>query len=240
MIGPWKVTINNFEYHFRALTCIDTLIGLPEIAPVDNATSRIVASAFEHTWLSRYPAPVRCIHDNGNKFLGPAFSLMLARNGIKSVPTTVKNPQANAIVERMHQSINTMIAISLCENPPIKYEDISSLVFNKYMAAQYAVRSIVNSSLNHTPGELAFGRDMIMPIPSKVNWPILFERKQERIMQNNKRENQSRKDYDYKVGQKVLILNKNQVRTHSSQRRTLAHPPNSHQWNSYHQKKQLY
>ena len=23
MIGPWKVTINQFEYTFRALTCID-------------------------------------------------------------------------------------------------------------------------------------------------------------------------------------------------------------------------
>ena len=31
-------------------------------------------------------------------------------------------------------------------------------------------------------------------------------------MQNNERENQSRKDQDYKVGQKVPILNKNQLR----------------------------
>ena len=164
MIGPWKVIIDNFEYQFRALTCIDTLIGLPEIVPVENATSRTVASAFKHAWLSRYRAPVRYIHDTGNEFLGPAFSLMLARNGIKSVPTTVKNPQSNAIVERIHQSISTVIAISLCENPPVKYEDISSLVFTKCMAAQYAVRSTVNTSLNFAPGELAFGRDMMMPI----------------------------------------------------------------------------
>ena len=125
---------------------------------MDNATSRSVATALEENWLSRYPAPVRCLHDNGNGFLGPAFSSMLTRNKIKSAPTTVKNPQSNAIVERMHQSISTMIAISLCENPPVKYEDVSNLVFTKCMSAQYAVSSTVNRSLKHTLGELAFGR----------------------------------------------------------------------------------
>ena len=158
MIGPWKIEINRFEYQFRALTCIDTIIGLPEFIPIDNVTSLSVAQAFEDNWLSRYPAPLRCIHDNGNEFLGPAFSQMLLKNRIKSVPTTVKNPQANAIVERMHQSISTMIAISLRENPPQKYEEVSTLVFRKCMAAQYSIRSTVNTTLKHTPGELAFGR----------------------------------------------------------------------------------
>ena len=108
--------------------------------------------------------------------MGPAFSAMLARNKIKSVPTTVKNPQPNAINERMHQSISTMIAISLLENPPVKYEDVSNLVFSKCISAQYAVRSTVNTSLKHTPGELAFGRDMALPIPSNINWQDLFQR----------------------------------------------------------------
>ena len=47
MIGPWKVEINKFEYQFRALTCIDSIIGLPEVVPVDNVTSLSVAQAFE-------------------------------------------------------------------------------------------------------------------------------------------------------------------------------------------------
>ena len=47
IIGPWKIVINNFEYQFRALTCIDTIIGMPEVIPVDNATSSSVAIAFE-------------------------------------------------------------------------------------------------------------------------------------------------------------------------------------------------
>ena len=210
MIGPWRITINNFEYQFRALTCIDTIIGLPEVIPLDNATSSSVAIAFEDNWLSRYPAQLRYLHDNGNEFLGPSFSSMLFKNKIKSVPTTVKNPQENAIVERMHQSISTMIAISQRENPPLKYEDVSNLVLRKYMAAQYAIRATINMTLKHTPGELAFGRDMILPIPSKVNWEYLFQNKQNVISQTNVKENLSRKQFNYKVGQRILILNKNQ------------------------------
>ena len=66
MIGPWKVVINNFEYQFRAVTCIDAVISLPEVIPVEDAKSKTVANAFEDHWLSRYPIPRRCIHDNGN------------------------------------------------------------------------------------------------------------------------------------------------------------------------------
>ena len=50
---------------------------------------------------------------------------------------------------------------------------------------------------------------MILPIPSNVNWQELFKCKQRLITQNNERENLSRKDHDYKVGQWILILNKN-------------------------------
>ena len=140
-----------------------------EVIPVDNATSLAVAQAFEDNWLSCYPYPLRCLHDNGNEFLGPAFSFMLERNKIKSVPTAVKNPQANAIVERMHQFISTMIAISLRENPPLKYEEVSTLVFRKCIVVQYSIRSTINMTLKHIPGELAFGRDMLLPVPSQID-----------------------------------------------------------------------
>ena len=72
--GPWKVTINHLAYTFRAQTCIDSVISPPKVIPVDNATSRTVAQAFEDSWLSIYTFPSRCLHDNGNAFFGPEFS----------------------------------------------------------------------------------------------------------------------------------------------------------------------
>ena len=56
-IGHWKVIINNFKVQFRAVTCIDAMINLPEVVPVKNARSQTVAEAFEDGWLSRYPFP---------------------------------------------------------------------------------------------------------------------------------------------------------------------------------------
>ena len=130
---------------------------------------------------------------------------MLYKHKIKSAPSTVKNPQSNAIVERMHQSISTMIAISLRENPPRIFEDVFTLIFRKCMAAKYAVRATVNMTLKYTPGELAFGRDMILPVASTIDWNQLFQHRQNVITKTNLNENKSRKDFDYQVGQRVLI-----------------------------------
>ena len=116
LIGPWKITIKGIEYVFRALTCIDPIINIAEIIPIENASANVTAVAFENEWLSRYPRPIVCAHDNGNEFLGKEFQNMLHKNGIKSQPTTIKNPQANSTVERLHQNISSMIAMSLQEN----------------------------------------------------------------------------------------------------------------------------
>ena len=91
MIGPWKVIINNFEYHSSALTCIDTLSNLLEVIPVENTRPKAVAEAFEDNWLSRYPQPRKYIHDNGNEFLGPEVTHKLSRNDITSISISVKN-----------------------------------------------------------------------------------------------------------------------------------------------------
>ena len=38
-----------------------------------------------------------------------------------------------------------------------------------------------------------------------ADWQYIKERKQHRILQNNKRENLTRKDYTYQVGQQVMV-----------------------------------
>ena len=144
MIGPWKVIVNNFEYQFRAVTCIDSTINLLGIIPVDNAKSKTVADDFEDSWQNRYPRPRKCMHDNGNEFVGPEFMEMLAKNNIQSVPTTVKNPQSNAVVERLHQTLKTTIAISLRETPPTSFEEVSSLIHRKCVSAQFAIKDTVH------------------------------------------------------------------------------------------------
>ena len=81
------------------------------------------------------------------------------------------------------------------------------------MAAQYAVRATMHSTLKYTPGELAFHRDMIQPFPSKIDWKQIVETKQINVNKENVKENSTRTEFDYKVRQKVLILNKNQFKS---------------------------
>jgi hypothetical protein len=90
-------------YKFNALTVIDTVSNLVELVRIDKKTSAHVARKYAHVWLSRYPWPARCVHDNGGEFVGPEFSCK-----IEDAPTSSQNPQANAICERMHQPVGNI------------------------------------------------------------------------------------------------------------------------------------
>jgi len=60
------------------------------------------------TWFSHYPHCHYLINDNGSKFkLHIKAGCVSFR--IKRKPTSVKNPQANAILEQVHQVITTML-----------------------------------------------------------------------------------------------------------------------------------
>ena len=69
---------------------------------ITNKTMSHVAEQFKNSWLSRYPRPNRCVHDNGKEFIGSNFVRLLAQMGIKDVCTAVRNPQSNTICERIH------------------------------------------------------------------------------------------------------------------------------------------
>lgn len=99
LIGPWRIEIGNHTVEFNALTCIDPVTNIVELVHINNKTSHHIAEQFENCWLSRYPRPNRCIHDNGGEFVGWEFQQLLQRAGIVDAPTTSRNPQANAICE---------------------------------------------------------------------------------------------------------------------------------------------
>ena len=54
-IGPWKVHVNNELMIFHALTIIDTVSNLVEIAALNHASGNEMAHTLEHCWLYRYP-----------------------------------------------------------------------------------------------------------------------------------------------------------------------------------------
>ena len=72
-------------------------------------------------------------------------------------------------------------------------------------AVMFATRATVHTTLQATPSQLVFGRDALLNIPFKADWALIRERKQKLININNKRENRTRKEHNYRVGDKVSI-----------------------------------
>ena len=109
LIGPWPVKIHGKEHVFLALTMIDPVTNLTESIRVDSKESEHVARKFAQAWLSRYPWPDCCIHDNGGTFTGHQFQKLLVQSNITDVPTTSHNHTANAVYERMHQTAGNIL-----------------------------------------------------------------------------------------------------------------------------------
>jgi hypothetical protein len=71
--------------------------------------------------------------------------------------------------------------------------------------AAWAVRSTYQTVLIASPGAAIFGQDMLFDIPFIADCQKIGEHRQRLTDLNNARKNEGRIDYDYKVGQKVLV-----------------------------------
>jgi hypothetical protein len=60
--------------------------------------------------------------------------------------------------------------------------------------------------LKASAGAAIFGQDMLFDIPFIANWQKIGEHRQQLTDLHNAHVNEGRIDYDYKVGQKVLLL----------------------------------
>ena len=109
LVGPWTIRDKNrMDHTFMALTIIDVVTNYVELIGLNNKTAEHVAQQFENHWLSWYPRPASVSFNTGSEFKG-VFREMLHRFGITPARTTMKNPQANAICERLHQTMAKVI-----------------------------------------------------------------------------------------------------------------------------------
>jgi len=205
LIGPWKIEINGKELEFNALTCIDPVTNLVEIIRIKNKTSRHVANQFANAWLSKYPRPVECIHDNGGEFIGYEFRAQLNQFGIKSKATTVKNPQANAVCERMHKTVADVLRTLIKDNPPKDSEEAVEYMDNALASTVHGLRCVINHTMKTSPGALVFQRDMLMDVPLVADLEAIRGRRQQQIDDNLRRTNKGRVDYNYQVGDMVKL-----------------------------------
>ncbi len=78
--------------------------------------------------------------------------------------------------------------------------------------AAWAICSTCHTVLKASPGAAIFGQDMLFDIPFIADWKKIGEHRQKLSDLNTARENEGSIDYDYKVGQKILVRNKGILR----------------------------
>ena len=85
--------------------------------------------------------------------------------GLKSKPTTTRNPQSNAIIKQIHKTIGNIIQTF----------DVSNTVNNNpwsfiLAATMFAVSATYHTTIQASPMQPVFGRDAILNIKHVAEW----------------------------------------------------------------------
>ena len=131
------------------------------------------------------------------------FANMIADDyGITKRPITVRNPQANSIIERIHQTLGNIIrTFELHDDSDVTQDTWKGIL----LAAMFALRATYHTTTQATPMQLVFGRDAILNVQFQADWKYIQDRKQKIINQNNKKENSNRVPYSYQANQLVML-----------------------------------
>ena len=109
------------------------------------------------------------------------------------------------MIERVHPMLGNLIqSFELQNNPYIDMDDPWSGIL---AAALFAMCSTYHTTLWAMPGQLIFGRDMILNMQHLDDWTAIKAHKQQLICKNIIIENSKRIPYQYKVGDKVMLEN---------------------------------
>ena len=88
---------------------IDPTTGWFEVEEILDKEPGTVANAVEKAWLTRYPWPSIIVFDNETEFLQEFANMIKDDYGIEEKGATIKNPQANAILKRKHQTLGNIL-----------------------------------------------------------------------------------------------------------------------------------
>ena len=97
------------DSYVQEINIIEPITGWIKIWSVPEARVDLVANQVELAWLTWYPIPTKIKVDRG-KELSAEFKTKMANDcGILCSSISIRNPQVNAIVEKVYQTIGNVI-----------------------------------------------------------------------------------------------------------------------------------
>ena len=146
------------------LTLVDHFSKWAEAIPLRNHTAPVVARALMVHVFSRFGVPHKLLSDRGSEFESELFSQLMEWMEIDKLQTTVFKPSTNAVVERFHRTLNSMLAKSISESQR-DWDERLPLVLAAY-------RATAHSSTGFTPNRLFLGREVRLPIDLIMGLPV--------------------------------------------------------------------
>ena len=111
----------------------------------------------------------------------------------------------NSVLEMIHQVIGTLVSTFNLFTQAYIDKDDSWIGF--LAVAAFAIVSKTNRQKFYIPGQLIFGRDMIISIKNTVDGEMIRHQKQIQIIKYDIHKNRHIFEYDYKVGDDAMFTN---------------------------------
>jgi hypothetical protein len=133
----------------KKATCLD----YTKDAEIVDKTSAQISNLVYKCWFSRYPCCHYMIFDNGSEFK-LHFRNLCKTYGVKRRPNSIKNPQANAILEHMHAVFTNMLRTAELDME----QSVNASGIDIFIAdAAWAICSTHHTVLKVLPGAAIFG-----------------------------------------------------------------------------------
>ncbi|GBM70490.1 Pro-Pol polyprotein [Araneus ventricosus] len=162
-LGPLESTNKNYKY---ILAIIDAFTKFVWIYPTKSTTSAEVIAKLE-IQKAVFGSPFQIISDRGTAFTSGDFADYCAKEKIKHHAITTGLPRANGQIERINQTIISVLSNLSLENPNKWYKFTNEL--------QQTINSTYQRSIDTTHFELLFGTKMNTGGLDKLKNFVIFD-----------------------------------------------------------------
>jgi transposase InsO family protein len=170
--GPYPRSSRGNEF---ALTVVDHFTKWAEAYPIPNHQASTVARKLVNEVFTRFGTPLQILSDQGTEFESQLMQEIYSWLEIDKIRTSPYRPQTNGATERLHRTLNQMLAKCVALNQRDWDQRLP------FIMAAY--RASVHESTGYSPNYLMFGRevyaplDVVLGVPEceKAGWQSLNE-----------------------------------------------------------------
>jgi hypothetical protein len=216
--------------HDAVLTIVDRLSKLVRFVPTtSNVSAKGVAELFKEHWFRSFGLPKVMVTDRDRRFTSHFWQAFFDSLGTELRFSTAYHPQTDGQSERTNRTLEEVLRHYVCARQD-DWDDYLGL-------AEYAINDSVSPTTGYTPFYLMYGQHPNSPIDLAIGSAVpdaqatveamaeLLEHAKIKIreaqLRQSQQANRHRRDYSFKLGDKVYLSTAN-LRLPSDQTRKLA------------------